>query len=484
MAAIGGLLPTLLHRNCPWPLFRLPGADDTRRPGNGDCTHRHVGRVFGARTVPAPPPPQRSRHQRCPHTSGPHLPCLRGAAPRPVAGRRCPGGDVGAPWRSGHCRGRARRGQHPDDLQPPSAVRGPGPARRHPGHCGRGHRGRRVGRGSPARCGAHASGKAARRAPSHRPTISFAAIQLSVGLLFAVAAIKFAIAAERRDDRFIGWLGVGCGLGVAASIDYALFPSFNPSRCSPVTSSGPAPWRRGPSERRARSCRTGRRLDAWHTSTSDGAWRATSTMGWPRSWPSSSPTPKRRRPGRPSPSGWRSFVAEPNGPWPNPGEPLPPSSPTNRCRSKPTSDAAAQDIAGRTGAKVEVDVGQTAIRPDQQETLVRIVREAVTNATRHGSASHIRIRFADGSRRVLQVADNGTGFDLSGVVPGSAGFGLVSMRERAEALGATFAVRSSPGEGTSGGGMALDAPLRVVVADDHAPTRAVVRDALDAEDLR
>ncbi len=32
------------------------------------------------------------------------------------------------------------------------------------------------------------------------------------------------------------------------------------------------------------------------------------------------------------------------------------------------------------------------MKPDQQETLIRIVREAVTNATRHGRASRIRIR--------------------------------------------------------------------------------------------
>jgi signal transduction histidine kinase len=109
----------------------------------------------------------------------------------------------------------------------------------------------------------------------------------------------------------------------------------------------------------------------------------------------------------------------------------------------------AADIAGAAGAAIELDVTDALFEPGQQETVVRIVREAVTNATRHGRATRISIQFTSGSRPLLRVCDNGVGFDPSASNGGSSGFGLLSMRERAETLGATLAVRSAPGQGTT-----------------------------------
>lgn len=87
--------------------------------------------------------------------------------------------------------------------------------------------------------------------------------------------------------------------------------------------------------------------------------------------------------------------------------------------------------------------------PVQRESLVRIVREAVTNSVRHGHASSIDIVMAEdeGVAR-LKVIDDGIGFDV-GSKEGSDRIGLVSMRERAESIGATFAISSSPGRGTT-----------------------------------
>jgi two-component system NarL family sensor kinase len=49
----------------------------------------------------------------------------------------------------------------------------------------------------------------------------------------------------------------------------------------------------------------------------------------------------------------------------------------------------------------------------------------------------------------LIVADDGVGFEPADVVPGlESGFGLTSMRERAESLGARFRLDSRPGVGT------------------------------------
>ena len=57
----------------------------------------------------------------------------------------------------------------------------------------------------------------------------------------------------------------------------------------------------------------------------------------------------------------------------------------------------------------------------------------------------VRLASADG-RTTLEVTDDGGGFDPDRTRPGSS-MGLGSMRERAQALGGTFQVRSRPGEG-------------------------------------
>jgi signal transduction histidine kinase len=108
---------------------------------------------------------------------------------------------------------------------------------------------------------------------------------------------------------------------------------------------------------------------------------------------------------------------------------------------------AAEDVAGRVGVEVDVDVTvpvEHRVSGELREALVRIVQESVSNAGRHGRATHVRISMgADG---VLRIADNGAGFDPAGA--GDGRFGLVSMRERAERLGARFSIESEPGRGT------------------------------------
>jgi signal transduction histidine kinase len=108
----------------------------------------------------------------------------------------------------------------------------------------------------------------------------------------------------------------------------------------------------------------------------------------------------------------------------------------------------AQEVAARIGTEVDLDLDlDRTIEVDgpTRETVLRIVREAVTNAARHGEAGHISIRLSNGRGLHLQVKDDGKGFDP---VDDGAGFGLHSMRERAMALGGEFRLASSPGQGT------------------------------------
>jgi signal transduction histidine kinase len=109
---------------------------------------------------------------------------------------------------------------------------------------------------------------------------------------------------------------------------------------------------------------------------------------------------------------------------------------------------AAEEVAHRVGTQVRFEGERVAgVEGETREALIRILREAVTNAARHGGAGRVRIELANGNGLRLRVEDDGTGFAPGTTRPG--GFGLVSMRERAEALGGSFRLESEPGRGTS-----------------------------------
>jgi signal transduction histidine kinase len=99
--------------------------------------------------------------------------------------------------------------------------------------------------------------------------------------------------------------------------------------------------------------------------------------------------------------------------------------------------------------------------------LFRVAQEALQNAIRHGAAREIFMRLtATETQLALIVIDNGVGFDVESVKGG--GLGLVSMRERLEAIDGTLLVRSSPGAGTR-------LEILVPYAAPHAAGEADVR---------
>jgi signal transduction histidine kinase len=104
--------------------------------------------------------------------------------------------------------------------------------------------------------------------------------------------------------------------------------------------------------------------------------------------------------------------------------------------------------ADRFGTAAELDIA-SGVRLDAARTegLLRIIGEAVANAAQHSGARSVRVELErlNGSAR-LRVVDKGSGFDTD-TTPAT-GFGLISMRERAEALGGRFAIDSKPGRGT------------------------------------
>ena len=82
--------------------------------------------------------------------------------------------------------------------------------------------------------------------------------------------------------------------------------------------------------------------------------------------------------------------------------------------------------------------------------ILRIVRELVTNAVRHGKATSVKVAGCiDNDRLLFSVTDNGCGFDPD-AVPGveQGHFGLQGVAERTEQLNGEMKITSSPGKGT------------------------------------
>ena len=105
----------------------------------------------------------------------------------------------------------------------------------------------------------------------------------------------------------------------------------------------------------------------------------------------------------------------------------------------------------RSGLNVHLEAGEEPppLTPEVRLAIYRIVQEALHNALRHAAADEAVVRFEviDDVLRVT-IRDNGAGFNPEHTARPTA-LGLLSMRERAAAIGAAFAVMSRPGDGTT-----------------------------------
>ena len=93
---------------------------------------------------------------------------------------------------------------------------------------------------------------------------------------------------------------------------------------------------------------------------------------------------------------------------------------------------------------------ELAADPERDPEILRIAQEALHNALRHAQADHVAVRLrTDDGRLLLEVADDGVGFDPSAPELRSRHLGLTSMEERAARLGGRVEVESAPGAGTT-----------------------------------
>jgi signal transduction histidine kinase len=110
------------------------------------------------------------------------------------------------------------------------------------------------------------------------------------------------------------------------------------------------------------------------------------------------------------------------------------------------------------GPRVRFEGGDIkALSPAAEEVLLRVAQEALHNALRHADATTISVRLREyrpggpdaAGGAVLEVVDDGTGFDPAAVRRAGRSLGLVSMRDRAKSVRGRLDVASAPGKGTT-----------------------------------
>src|SRR2546422_9563997 len=113
-----------------------------------------------------------------------------------------------------------------------------------------------------------------------------------------------------------------------------------------------------------------------------------------------------------------------------------------------------------------LDTTDTRLIPMQELAVYRVMQEALQNVHKHAHASAVGMAWSRANDNwVLHVTDDGMGFDLVKAARHKKSVGLLSMRERAELIGGSLQIQSTPGKGTAG-------PLLVPVCKKVEPLRA------------
>jgi signal transduction histidine kinase len=278
------------------------------------------------------------------------------------------------------------------------------------------------------------------------PTIL--AAQLAATLLFGVAAAGFARRAERTGDELSRWLAIATTLGAFAWLNYFLFPSLY----SPYFYAGDV-----------------LRLAFFLALFAGGALELRRTQ---QVLATAAVLEERRRIARDIHDGvaqdlayivqqGRRLAEQPQAPAvmghmvAAAGRALDESrhviAALERSGGEPLIDAlraTATEAAGREGGEVEMDLDETvAVPPRTQEALLRVLREAIINAMRHGRAKTIRVQLRADPEVCLVVSDDGQGFDVEAAAQAGR-LGLRSMAARIGELGGEVTIDSSPGSGT------------------------------------
>jgi len=108
----------------------------------------------------------------------------------------------------------------------------------------------------------------------------------------------------------------------------------------------------------------------------------------------------------------------------------------------------AEALKARHQIDVSLDLcDEPPVALEVKEILYRVAQEALHNTIKHAQATQIEVRLTcEDQKLVLEVGDNGIGFDPAQEFPGH--LGLLSMRERVEGTGGSFRIVSAFHQGT------------------------------------
>lgn len=107
----------------------------------------------------------------------------------------------------------------------------------------------------------------------------------------------------------------------------------------------------------------------------------------------------------------------------------------------------AREFEERSAASLTTDLESVELGGSAQLTVYRLVQESLTNIGKYAEATQIVISLQNqGGYAMVEVQDNGTGFNTQNIAASS--HGINGMRHRVEAAGGKLTVTSAPGEGT------------------------------------
>lgn len=110
---------------------------------------------------------------------------------------------------------------------------------------------------------------------------------------------------------------------------------------------------------------------------------------------------------------------------------------------------AVSEVGSRSGARIELDLDErVAVDRERREVLARVVRESVAIGLRQGKARSVSVSLRGGQTVRLRITDDGEGLNLD-ALSATHRLGLQSLRERAEAAGATFTYSARAGLGST-----------------------------------
>jgi signal transduction histidine kinase len=106
-------------------------------------------------------------------------------------------------------------------------------------------------------------------------------------------------------------------------------------------------------------------------------------------------------------------------------------------------------LQARHDVPVETDLcDEPSLSLKVKQELYRVAQEALHNTIKHAGASRVNVRLGQTAEAfILEIRDNGKGFDSARSFPGH--LGLLSMQERVEHLAGVLSIESTPGEGTT-----------------------------------